>query len=295
MQIKELLIYAAAAAAPLSAAGSDPVVPAAERPLWEAIQQARCLPSAQATGAGDLDGMLRKFIFDFPASPLREQALLQLADAAYDRGEYPEALLRYGRVSVEALEPGAAEDCLYRQAYCLLKTGDYGRAETIYRELLPTGRYGGEARFYLGYIAYARGDYRQAVAELSGVRRSAGSPTADAGYYLAQSLLMTGDYSAAAREARSLLGGDCPAEYRAETRRVLGEALYGMGDRREAVRELSRYAAEAETPTASALYILGVNDFQNGDYGRATERLAPATRLDSEMGQSAWCIPGRPT
>lgn len=293
MSLKKLLIYAAASAAPIMAAGSDPVVPAVERCRWEAIQEALRLPLARETGAGDVDALLRGFLFDFPASPLRQVALLEYADAAYDRGDYPLALKRYGAVAPEALDADRAEDYLYRRAYCLLKTGEYGAASRSYRELEGTGRYGSEARFYQGYIAYAEGDYREAVRILSGVRRAPGTPTADAGYYLAQSLLMTGDYSAAAREARGLLkGGSCPAEYRAETRRVLGEALYGMGDRREAVQELTAYAKETDRPKASALYVLGVNDFHNGDYRRAVERLAPATELDSEMGQSALVYSG---
>lgn len=307
MSVKKLLIYTAVAAAPIAVATaadrpsvsgmeavcSDPVVPAGERPLWEAIQQARCLPSASETGAGDVDGMLRKFIFDYPASPMRQVALLQLADCAYDRGDYPLAYKRYEAVAVEALDLDRGEDCLYRKAYCLLKLGEYAKAEALYNRLTGTKRYGSEARFYQGYIAYIQGDYRQAVKILTGIRREPGTPTADAGYYLAQSLLMTREYSTAAREARSLLnGGNCPAEYRAETRRVLGEALYDMGERREAVKELTTYAGETANATPSALYILGVNDFHNENYRRAIERLAPATKLDSEMGQSALVYSG---
>lgn len=287
------MIYAAALV-PLmaAAAGGDPAVPVAERPLWEKIQGSRYLPVGPDGGAVDTEGLLRKFLFDYPASPMRQAALLALADAAYDRSDYAAALRRYDEVAPEALDEDRGEDCLYRRAYCLLKTGEYGEAERVYNVLLATRRYGNDARFYQGYIAYARGDYREAVKLFSGVRRAAGTPAADAGYYLAQSLLMTGDYSAAAREARSLLDAGCPAEYRAETRRVLGEALYGAGDRRGAVRELKAYIGETESPTASALYILGVNDFQNGDYREAAERLAPATRLDSEMGQSALVYSG---
>lgn len=293
MPFKNLLIYAAALGAPLAAVAADPVVPAAERPLWEAIQKASCLPSAAATGAGDVESMLRRFLFEFPASPLRQEALLRLADAAYDRGDFPLALKRYADVAPEALDPDRAEDCLYREAYCLLKTGGYDRAEAVYDSLLPTSRYGADARFYQGYIAYARGDYRRAVSILSGVRRVKGTPAADAGYYLAQSLLMTGDYRQAEREARALLdGGDCPDAYRAETRRVLGEALYATGDRRAAVRVLETYLGETDSPAASAMYILGVNDFQNGNYRCAVERLAPATNFDSEMGQSALVYSG---
>ncbi len=292
MFVKKQLIYAAVGCA-LGATATNPVVPAEERPLWEAIGGARCLGPGTYDAPGGADELLKEFIFEYPASPVREDALLRLADAAYDRGDYPLALERYGRVSAGALNPGRAEELLYRRAYCLLKTGEYDRAEEIYNRLLTTKRYGGDARFYQGYISYARGDYRQAASILSGVRRVAGTPAADAGYYLAQSLLMTGDYAAASREARTLLnGGACPEEYRAETRRVLGEALYALGDRQEAVAELTKYIGETAEPTASALYILGVNDFQNGNYQRALERLAPATRLDSEMGQSALVYSG---
>ncbi len=287
---KQIILAAAVAAGlPATSHGANLAVPAPERDQWREIERAVCLPEE----GKEADALIRKFNFDFPASPLRQEALLRYADAAYDRGDFAEALGRYNAVSYEALNPGAGEDLLYRRAYCLLKTGEYDEAAALYERLLPTKRYGADARFYQGYIAYARKDYREAARILSGTRRTPGAPSGDAGYYLAQSLFMNGDYSGAAREARSLLqGGSCPADYRGETRRVLGEALYAMGDRREAVAELTTYIEETDSPTASALYILGVNDFRNENYQRAIERLAPATRLDSEMGQSALVYSG---
>ncbi len=171
------MIYAAALV-PLmaAAAGGDPAVPVAERPLWEKIQGSRYLPVGPDGGAVDTEGLLRKFLFDYPASPMRQAALLALADAAYDRSDYAAALRRYDEVAPEALDEDRGEDCLYRRAYCLLKTGEYGEAERVYNVLLATRRYGNDARFYQGYIAYARGDYREAVKLFSGVRRAAGTP-----------------------------------------------------------------------------------------------------------------------
>ncbi len=287
---KQIILAAVAAAGlPAAVSAADPAVPAPERELWGEIRRSEC----QGADGEGTDALIRKFNFDYPASPMRQEALLRYGDAAYDRGEYGEALERYDRVAYEALNPGAGEDLLYRRAYCLLKTGGYDEAEQLYARLSDTKRYGNDARFYQGYIAYTRRDYREAARLLSGVRRVPGTPSGDAGYYLAQALLINGDYAAAAREARGLLrGGNCPAEYLGETRRVLGEALYATGDRREAVKELTTYLTETDAPAASALYILGVNDFQNGNYSRAIERLAPATRLDSEMGQSALVYSG---
>ena len=178
-------------------------------------------------------------------------------------------------------------------AYCLLRTGDTGRAAEIYGTL-ASGRLANEARFYQGYIAYINGDYAKAASLLEGVRRT-GMPARMADFYLCQLNYRRQNYKAAAEEARRLLAysDGVDREYVAEAERIAGESLWREGKERQALEYLERYAASCAHPQPSALYILGVEDFRTGKYERAIERLAPVTKEDNTIGQSAYLYIGQ--
>ena len=249
--------------------------------------------AAMAVPGKDADQMLEKFLQNYPASPWRERALLAVADILYDRQEYAMALKAYSNVSATALDPALGNDALYRKAFCLLKLAEYDRAAKIYDTLRNDGTYANNARFYQGYIAYVREDYSQA-AELMRSVRPDGMPTVMAGYYLAQMAFLRGDFAEATRQAKTLLTHTgVEPEFTAEANRIAGESLFRMGDTTQGLTYLRRYVASTESPRRSALYILGVDAYEHGDWRGAVEMLTPVTADDSAMGQSAYLYMGQ--
>ena len=117
-----------------------------------------------------------------------------LADTYFDAASWGEALMAYNKVDAAALDDSAAETLQYRRAYCMLKTGSYDKAARIYSILASTKKYGSAARFYQGYIAYAKGDRKEAArlfGEVAGIRTA---PCDAAPYYLAQIAFADKDY-----------------------------------------------------------------------------------------------------
>lgn len=242
--------------------------------------------AAMSVPGEDAAARLEAFLRDYPASPLCARALLALADVWFDRGEYAAALEAYGRIPA-GLDPSLAEDADYRRAYCLLKFADYRRASAIYSQLEQSPVYGNAARFYQGYIAYAEGNYSRAAELFAGVHRQ-GMPTAMADYYLAQMHYMAGRSREAAATAQALLARtDVEPQFAAEARRIAGESLYALGDTGKGLALLNEYVASTADPQPSALYLLGVDDYENGLYRQAIDRLSHVSDQDNAMGQSA--------
>lgn len=251
----------------------------------EAARFNLALAAMRLPGA-DAMGLLDRFLEDFPASPMREQALLAIADVWFDRGDYAPALRAYFEVDDKALNPSQAEALNYHLAYCLLKFASYDKAAPMYEKLIGTP-YGNDARFYLGYIAYARGDYAQAARDFGAVRPD-GMPTLMTDYYLAQLAFQRGDWREARKSAQALLSrSGAPADFVAEANRICGEAAYQLGDTASALRHLETYMQLTDAPLHSALYILGVEAYRNGNYSHAVELLTPVSTDDTAMGQSA--------
>ncbi len=258
-----------------------------ERTLWERTVTSLTLPGTDGITA------IEDFIHEYPASPRRELALLAIGDILYDRGEWNAALRAYRTVNPEALNSLVAEAYTLHMAYCLLKSSEYDKARLMLESLIGTPS-GNDARFYLGYISYVNGKYADARRELEAVNSSTGMPAAMADYYLAQMAYMRKDYQEAARLAKrvaSLQGVEPEFEY--EALRVAGESLYELGKEKEALEYLNRYASICPSPRPSSLYILGLEDYNRGDWKQAIERLTPVTDDTEAMGQSAYLFIGQ--
>lgn len=235
----------------------------------------------------DAAGMFSAFLEKYPASGLRDQALLGLAGALFDKADYGASLEIYRSVDPQALNPSDAEEKSYNEAYCLLKFARYDEAGRLYDTLLPTHLANG-ARFYLAYIDYVKGNYKQALDGFSKVDPHGEDPAPLTPYYLAQLHYRLGDYHKALSQAKALLSSGCPREYLPETQRIAGESLYETGNPAQAVPLLKSYLSSVESPRPSALYILGLDAYDKGNYSEAVRLLSPVAPQDNAMGQSAY-------
>lgn len=256
-----------------------------EAEYWLAVASAH-LPGEDAVG------LFTSFLERYPASARREQALAGLAGALRDRGEYAAALEVYRSVEPGALNPSEAEAVAIGEGYCLLKFARYDEAKALFSPLLTTPS-ANEARFYLAYVDYVEGHYREALAGFSKVIVKDEAPTDKTPYYMAQLYYLTSDHAAARDLSSRLLKGATPAEYLPELKRVMGESLHQLGDTRGAIPYLKDYYGSVETPEPSASYILGVDAYESGAYREAVAYLQPALSDGNAMGQGAYLYLGQ--
>ena len=82
-------------------------------------------------------------------------------------------------------------------------------------------------------------------------------------------------------------------QFTPECNRLAGESLYNLGRTSEGIPYLWKYCAEATNPAPSAFYILGVSEYEKGEYDAAVKLLQQAIGSQSAMGQSAWLYLGQ--
>lgn len=239
---------------------------------------------------GDPDAMdlLCRFIEGNPASPLMPEATLAAADICFDRGEWSEALRLLVTIDETMLDDTLAQQYLYHKAYAMLRTGSDDAALSIFSRLTSSRRYGNAARFYTAYIAYAKGDYASALDLFRKVKPSDKAPADMTDFYLSQLYYNDREWSKALATASRLL--DRPGidtAYMAEAARVAGESAFETGEPGKAVGYLRRYLQLTPSPLPSALYVLGISEYDSGDYEAAARSFEPVAALDNAMGQSA--------
>lgn len=258
------------------------------------VEQA--LAVARILGAyPDADARLADWIEANSASPHRVDMQLLRADILLERGRYSEALAAYLDIDSDALSPDLLDDYLYHRAYSYLVLARYDDARSAFAvpALLASSRYGNAARFYTGYISYINRNYPAALAEWENVN-TAVMPGVAADYYRAQIAYYDGRYNDALRIARPLLSrSNVDPLFTAEANRIVGESLYQLGDNSAAIPYLKKYVVAVESPERSALYILGLAQYDEGLFTEAVRSLTPVTTSQSPMGQSAYLYIGQ--
>lgn len=244
------------------------------------------------TGDDEAVDLLKAFLAGYPQSPRCEDVTATIGDYYFTRGSYGDALAYYKRVNPNGLTPDRAEDLTYRMAYSHMLLGETNRATELFNTLLKDKRYANAALFYKGYIAYFNHDYSAARELLSGVDPSR-EPGQAATYYLCQLDFRDGLFRQAGEQAVNLLRKGAPEEFKPELQRIAGESLYNQGRVEDALPYLREYISSAEHPMPTAFYILGVDDYESGNYSGAMALLQNAVSSNDVTGQSAYLYLGK--
>lgn len=252
----------------------------------EESQLAMALAAAHDADPRAID-LLERFMARYPQSTACHMVAVVTGNCYMDRGDWQEAYRWYTSVGDDSLDPDTDAARRLETGIALMHMGRRAEAEQILSGLDGTSQEP-NALFYRGYIAYAEKDYPRARTLLERVTSTA-MPAAMSQYYLCQIYYLDGDNNRALTRARRLIENTgIPQEYRAEASRIAGEALYNNGQSDQAIPYLKRYVRECSgSPLPSAMYILGMSQYQEADYRGAIETLKTPSELDDAMGQSA--------
>lgn len=244
---------------------------------------------------GRYDAARQKFL-DYAgkniSSPLAEKALAGAADCLFAQQNYKAALKAYRALNTASLMPAEKAAVDFRTGLCAYHCGDAAIAESKLTEALSEPSLRSDARFFLGVIAFDKGDYVKAQNYFDNVN-TAVKPGSEAKYYLVQIDFARGLYTKALGGARALLrrpdGTEVP-----EMLRIIGESLCHLDNRSQGVAELRRYLQICDDPVPSALYYVGLADYEEGDYSEALDKLNIVARdASGALRQSAYLYIGQ--
>lgn len=248
--------------------------------------------AALCTDNEDAFGLLTRFLEEYPASPLRLHAQMGLADLDFADGLYADALDKYIAIGKDSFAEPLSDRLALRRAYCRLMLGDYNRAEEDLVSLENSPKLAKTATFYRAYLAYAQRQFDKAREMFAKCDRSA-YPGSAAPFYEMQIDFAEGQYEDAYNRAMTLLSTHGMGDFDAESNRIAGESLYNLGRTDEGLPYLWTYASLVENPAPSALYILGVSEFDQGNWDNAIKLLQRAVPAGNAMGQSAYLLLGQ--
>lgn len=235
-----------------------------------------------------------EYVRKYPFSSEREAAQKGVGDCLFAQRDYEGAINEYAEVAVGGLSEAAGSELAYRRGICYIECGRRSEARSA---LESASRYSGmrsEALYYLGCMDFDDCNYGAAVERFKGVASSSKmAPMAE--FYLTYIDFLGGNYSKALSEARQMSRRqDLPTTAVVELERIIGESLYHLDRNSEAVDYLQKYVSAVDSPQSSALYIIGVNEFKQGNYDKALEYFQPVTEHgEGVLKQSAYLYAGQ--
>ncbi len=253
------------------------------------IQEADFLMAYIASEQGKENAveMLEDFLEIYPDSRHSDEACLLIGSGYFERGEYNIAAEWLDKARADALDIEQQEALHYRLGYARLQNEDMKAAR--FHFLIARGLEGEHflaSTYYIAYIDYATGRFTEAMREFSILRNDPGYRE-QSSYFIAQINFMEGKYEETVRLVDRLLRIYPESENNPELYRIAGNSYFHLGNQDRTIDMLRQYVAAVDYPSRGEVYILGVCEYNRGNYQNAVYALLQAVTTEDEITQNA--------
>ncbi|WP_457619112.1 tetratricopeptide repeat protein [Lutibacter sp.] len=214
----------------------------------------------------DADDLMQQYVNKYPTSTKRNSAFMDVANYYFKIGKYSYAAKWFSRVNTTNLTLRKEEDFNFKYAYSLFANKAYTKSKEYFLSLLDSQKYGAQAKYYYGYIAYKQDDYNTADTYLGEVANDKTFKT-KVSYYLADMNFKLGKFEKAIEYGLPLLEKAKRIEH-SEISKIIGESYFNLQKYKEAIPYLKNYKGKRGKWNNTDYYFLGyayykLNDFEN--------------------------------
>ena len=232
------------------------------------------------------DKMMEDFVERYPTSTKRNSAFLDVADYYFETGKYPYALKWYKKVDESSMSYGDKERFNFNNGYALYASKKPKEAERYLSKVSTSQKYGSQAKYYLGYIAYEQDDYTEASARFDQIT----DPellNEKLSYYQADLNFKLGKFEEAIAMAKKQLPKSNRQEV-SELNKIIGESYFNLKQYSEAIPYLEQYKGKRGKWSNTDYYLLGYSHYQLGDYQSAIQQFNKIIGGDNSVAQNAY-------
>ena len=264
---------------------------------FEMIQEADFLLAASSFYMGKQNaGLDLKYYLDnYPVNRHRDEVCFMIGSSHYAQEDYEIAIFWFNQVDLDNLSAAQQDDYAYRMGFSHLKTQKPQEAKRLFSLLRDnSANYRAAATYYLAYIYYTEGDYRQATTFFNSIKDQPDFKP-DVLYYLTQINFVQGRYQQTINEGVNLLTNypNFKFDYNTEINRLVGLSYYHEADYPKSIEYITRYVARAENANAEDLYVLGLSHYFQKDYPKAIENWKLSSPGNDALGQNTYLYLGQ--
>ncbi len=211
--------------------------------------------------------MMTDFVQNYPTSTKRNDAYREVSDYYYNYGKYNDALKWFKNVDTKGLTNRQEEDFNFKYGYALFSVKRYKLAKNYFAPLLDSPRYGAQAKYYYGFMAYQNDDFDNADKYLGEVEdnKELGK---DVPYFKANIKFKMGKFQEAIDIAEPFLKS-ANRKQKSDVSKILGESYFNLKKYDKAVPFLKNYKGRRGKWNNTDYYQLGYTYYMQNDYENA--------------------------
>lgn len=224
---------------------------------------ANCAIRTDQPGA---DGLMERFVTDYPTSVKQNQAYVEVAQYYFKQGDYPQALQWFNKVDESNLSYSDRDKFNFQKGYSFFSSKNKKEAVNYLNKTVNSAEYGSQAKYYLGFMAYEGDDYKQAnkyFDEVAGEEKYKEKLS----YYQADMNFKLGNFQKAIDLGLKAMAKSSPLE-KSELNKIIGESYFNLKMYDKSIPYLALYKGKKGRWNNTDFYQLGYayykqNDFEN--------------------------------
>ena len=232
------------------------------------------------------DKLMEDFVENYPTSTKRNSAFMDVGDYYFETGKYPYALKWYKKVDKTSMSRSDEERFNFNYGYALYASKKPKEAERYLSRVSNSEKYGSQAKYYLGYIAYEQDDYDEANARFDKIT----DPKLleeKLSYYQADLNFKLGNFDKAIDMAKKQIPKSDRREV-SELNKIIGESYFNQEKYDEAIPYLKKYKGKRGRFNNTDYYLLGYSYYKQGDFESAIGQFNKIIDGDNSVAQNAY-------
>ena len=232
------------------------------------------------------DDLMNAFFEKYPTSTKRNSAFLEVGDYYFNNNNYAYALKWFSKVKESNLTGYNKEEFAFKKGYAMFAVGSFANSKKYFSQLLNSEKYGAQAKYYYGYMAYMDDDYSEADKYLNQVADNQGFDD-EIPYYMANIKFKTGKFQEAIDAALPLLEKSNGIQ-QSELSKIIGESYFNLNEFESAIPYLLEYKGKKGKWNNTDYYLLGYAYYQQKNYDDALVWFTKIIDGNSAVSQNAY-------
>ena len=232
------------------------------------------------------DNLMEGFVENYPTSTKRNSAFMDVADYYFETGRYPYALKWYKKVEQNAMSRKDKERFDFNMGYAYYAANRPNEAEKYLSRVSNSSKYGSQAKYYLGYIAYEQDDYESANERFDKINDPEVLKEKLA-YYQADLNFKLGNFEKAIEMAEQHMVKADRRE-KSELNKIIGESYLNLGSYQDAIPYLKQYKGKRGRFSNTDYYLLGYCYYKLNNYEAAIGQFNKIINGSNAVAQNAY-------
>ncbi|MBZ0328411.1 MAG: tetratricopeptide repeat protein [Altibacter sp.] len=234
----------------------------------------------------DADALMEEFVTEYPTSIKRNEAYINVANYYFENGKYSYARKWYDKVDESSVPRSERDRFYFNNGYAYFKNKRYSEAKKYFNRVNTSQKYGSQAKYYLGFIAYEGDDYQEAnelFEEVKNEERYAEGLS----YYQADMNFKLGNFQKAIDMGKEQYDQSNPVE-KSELSKIIGESYFNLEKYAEAIPYLREYKGKRGKWNNTDYYQLGYAYYKQGDFQSAIGEFNKIVDGRNSVAQNAY-------